>query len=102
MYNDAIWRWEEFLERAEGREGFLFSDLLADSGSNELPPDEDKEDSYSVYDEDQRTDLSGCTIANIKSKVYDGKAYTPMPNVTMRVEGKMRNLYMVRITDWFM
>ena len=92
MYNDAIWRWEEFLERAEGREGFLFSDLLADSGSNELPPDEDKEDSYSVYDEDQRTDLSGCTIANIKSKVYDGKAYTPMPNVTMRIEGKNKKL----------
>ncbi|MDE6662859.1 MAG: hypothetical protein K2K46_05875, partial [Lachnospiraceae bacterium] len=100
MYNRAIWMWEELLERAEGQEGFIFSDLLNESGGSELPPDEgddegddkDKKDKYSVYNDDQRTDLSDCTIANIKSKVYDGKAYTPTPKVTMRVNGKNKKL----------
>lgn len=52
----------------------------------------DEEDNYSVYYIDQRTDLSGCTIANIKSKVYDGRAYTPMPKVTLFVGGENKSL----------
>ncbi len=90
MYNDAIWRWEELLERAEGKEGFKLSDLVL-SGSGDLPSDDDV-DNYSVYYEDQRIDLSDCTIANIKSKVYDGKAYRPMPKVTMIINGKNKKL----------
>lgn len=91
MYNDALPRWEAFLERAEGKEGFKFSDLVVKNSSGELPPD-DIEDSYSVYYDDQRTDISNCTIATIKPKAYDGKAYLPLPKVTMFVDGKNQKL----------
>ena len=91
MYNDALPRWEKLLENAEGIEGFKFSDMVIKNGSGDFPSDDDV-DNYSVYYTDQRTDLSDCTIATIKSKVYDGKAYKPIPKVSMFVDGKNKKL----------
>lgn len=91
MYNDALPRWEKLLEKAEGIEGFKFSDLVRGNGSGDLPSD-DEVDNYSVYYADQRADLSDCTIATIKSKVYDGKAYKPTPKVSIFVGGKNKKL----------
>ncbi len=51
-----------------------------------------EEDKYSVYEENQRTDLKDCMIASVKSKAYDGKAYVPAPKVTFTVAGKAKKL----------